>query len=130
MGQEKMNQQDEILIKAVGAFGGGVASTGRVCGCLTGGIAFLSSLYGKDRPEGKDHPRMWRLGYKLAKRFEDLTKEYGGVDCRDIARVNWSDREAVKAFYSGPDGRRPLCQKLVGDTAWAMGEILEQADQP
>ena len=124
-----MNQQDEILIKAVGAFGGGVASTGRICGCLTGGIAFLSSLFGKDRPEGKDHPRMWRLAYKLSKRFEDLTKEYGGVDCRDIARVNWSDREAVKVFYSGSEGRRRLCQKLVGDTACVLGEILEQADQ-
>ncbi len=125
-----MNQQDDTLIKAVGAFGGGVASTGRVCGCLTGGLAFLSSLYGKDRPEGKDHPRMWRLSYKLAKRFEDLTKEYGGVDCRDIAQVNWSDREAVKVFYSSPDGRRRHCQKLVGDTACVMGEILEQAEQP
>ena len=125
-----MNQQDETLIKAVGAFGGGVASSGRVCGCLTGGIALLSSLYGKDRPEGKDHPRMWRLSYKLTKRFEDLTREYGGVDCRDIARVDWKDKEAVKVFYSGPDGRRRLCQKLVGETAYALGEILDQADQP
>ena len=125
-----MNQQDEILIKSVGAFGGGVASSGRVCGCLTGGIAFLSSLYGKDRPEGKDHPYMWRLTYKLNKKFEEFTKEYGGVDCRDIARVDWKDKEAVKDFYSGPDGRRRICQKLVGDTACAMGEILEQADQP
>ena len=125
-----MNQQDETLIKAMGALGGGVASTGRVCGCLTGGVAFLSSLYGRDRPEGKDHPRMWRWGYKLSKRFEDLTKEYGGVDCRDIARVNWSDREAVKTFYFGADGRRRFCKKLVGDTACALGEILEEAEQP
>jgi C_GCAxxG_C_C family probable redox protein len=129
VGQEQVNRQDENLIRAVGAFGGGVASSGRVCGCLTGGIALLSSLYGKDRPEGKDHPRMWRLSYKLTKRFEDLTREYGGVDCRDIARVDWKDREAVKVFYSGPDGRRRLCQKLVGETACALGEILEQADQ-
>jgi C_GCAxxG_C_C family probable redox protein len=130
VGQEKMNQLDETLIKAVGAFGGGVASSGRVCGCLTGAIALLSSLYGKDRPEGKDHPRMWRLSYKLTKRFEDLTREYGGVDCRDIARIDWKDREAVKTFYSDPDSRRPLCKKLVGDTACFLGEILEQAEQP
>jgi C_GCAxxG_C_C family probable redox protein len=130
VGQEKMDQQNETLISAVGAFGGGVASSGRVCGCLTGGIALLSSLYGKDRPEGKDHPRMWRLSYKLTKRFEDLTREYGGVDCRDIARVDWKDREAVKAFYSGSDSRRRICVKLVGDTAGILGEILEQAEQP
>lgn len=118
------------LVKAVGALGGGIASSGKVCGILTGGVVFLSSLYGKETPEGRDHPRMWRLTYKLNKKFEELTREYGGVDCRDIARVDWKDREAVKSFYSDPQGRRNICRRLVGETARALGEILEGADQP
>jgi C_GCAxxG_C_C family probable redox protein len=118
------------LIKAVGALGGGIASSGKVCGILTGGVVFLSSLYGKETPEGRDHPRMWRLTYKLNKKFEELAREYGGVDCRDIARVDWKDREAVKSFYSDPAGRRSICRRLVGETARALGEILEGADQP
>ena len=125
-----MGTPDEALIKATAALGGGIASSGRTCGILTGGVVFLSSLFGKDRPEGKDHPRMWRLTYKLTKKFEELTSEFGGVDCRDIARVDWKDKEAVKHFYGAADGRRHLCKKLVGDTACALGEILEQADQP
>ena len=104
MGQEKLGIQNSDLIKAVAALGGGIASSGKVCGILTGGVAFLSSLYGKESPEAKDHPRMWRLTYKLNKKFEEMTKEFGGVDCRDIARVDWKDREAVKNFYSDPDG--------------------------
>jgi C_GCAxxG_C_C family probable redox protein len=130
VGQEKLGVGNPGLVKAVAALGGGIASSGKVCGILTGGVVFLSSLYGKETPEGQDDPRMWRLTYKLTKKFEELTKEYGGMDCRDIARVDWKDREAVKAFYSGPDGRRSLCKKLVGDTAHALGEILEKAEQP
>ncbi|MBA4395678.1 MAG: hypothetical protein C0407_19165 [Desulfobacca sp.] len=128
MGQEKMNVKDEGVVKAMGAFGGGVASSGRVCGCLLGGVGFISSLYSRGNLEGKEHPRMWRLSYKLTKKFEELTKPFGGVNCSDIARVNWSDKEQAKEFYNNPEGRRQYCIQLVGDTAYLLGEILDQAD--
>jgi C_GCAxxG_C_C family probable redox protein len=128
VGQEKMNCPDEGIIKAMGAFGGGIASSGRVCGCLLGGVGFLSSLYSRGNLEGKEHPRMWRLSYKLNKKFEELTEPYGGVNCSDIARVNWSDREQTKDFYNNPDSRKQICVRLVGDTAYALGEILDQME--
>lgn len=124
-----MNIKDESVIKSMGAFGGGIASSGRVCGCLLGGVGFLSSLYSRGNLEEKEHPRMWRLSYKLNKKFEALTEQYGGVNCSDIARVNWSDKEQAKDFYTNPDGRRKYCIQLVGDTAQALGEILDQADK-
>ncbi len=128
MGQEKLNKRNEEVIKAMGAFGGGVASTGRVCGSLIGGVALISSLYSRGNAEEKEHPRMWRLSYKLCKKFEELTSPYGGVNCSDIARVNWSDREQTKEFYNSPQSRRGICLQLVGDTAYALGEILDQAE--
>jgi C_GCAxxG_C_C family probable redox protein len=128
VGQEKMNKKNEEVIKAMGSFGGGIASTGRVCGSLIGGVALISSLYSRGNAEEKEHPRMWRLSYKLTKKFEELTKEFGGINCSDIARVNWSDREQTKEFYGNPEGRRQHCIKLVGDTAYVLGEILDQAD--
>jgi C_GCAxxG_C_C family probable redox protein len=128
VGQEKMGIQNESVIKAMGALGGGIASTGRVCGALLGGVAFISSLYSRGNLEEKEHPNMWRLSYKLTKRFEDLTKEFGSINCSDIAGVNWRDREQVTAFYGNPDGRRGRCIKLVEDTAYALGEILEQVE--
>jgi C_GCAxxG_C_C family probable redox protein len=128
VGQEKTGKKNEEVIKAMGAFGGGIASTGRVCGALLGGVALISSLYSRGNAGEKEHPRMWRLSYKLSKKFEELTKEFGGINCSDIARVNWSDREQAKEFYSNPEGRRQHCIKLVGDTAYTLGEILDQAD--
>jgi C_GCAxxG_C_C family probable redox protein len=127
VGQEKMGNRNEEVIKAMGAFGGGVASTGRVCGSLVGGVALISSLYSRGNAEEKEDRNMWRLSYKLTKRFEELTQEFGGINCSDIARVKWNDREQTKEFYTNPEGRRKYCIKLVGDTAYALGEILDQA---
>lgn len=129
MGQEKLNRVNEEIIKALGSFGGGIASTGRVCGALIGGVALISSLYSRGNLGEKEDPRMWRLSYKLSKKFEELTKPYGGVNCQDIARLNWKDPNATKEFYNNPESRRKLCVQLVGDTAFALGEILEQDAQ-
>ncbi len=110
----------------MGALGGGVASSGNVCGILTGAVALISSLYSRGNLEEKDDPRMWRLSYKLFKQFETLTEPFGGINCRDIARLNWSDREATRDFYQNPESRRKICTQLVGEFAVKLGEILEQ----
>lgn len=123
-----MNAVNEEVIKAVGSLAGGIASTGRVCGCLLGGVALISSLYSRGNLNEKEDPRMWQLGNKLAKRFEELTEPFGGVNCRDIARMDWTDKEAARDFYKNPESRRKYCVQLVGDTAYALGEILEQQD--
>lgn len=126
MGQEMLNLTNESLIKAVGAFGGGVASTGGTCGALLGGIALISSLYASGNLNEKDDPRMWRLSYKFAKRFENIAEIYAGTNCREIARVNWADKEAAIEFHTNPDSRRMICAELVGELAYALGEILEK----
>ncbi len=126
MGQEKLGTVNESVIQAMGAFGGGVASSGNICGVLSGGVALMSSLYSRGNLEDKEDPRMWRLSYKLFKNFENLTQSFGGINCRDIARLNWNDREATRDFYKNPESRRKLCTQLVGDFAFALGEILDQ----
>ena len=130
MGQEKVGISDAGAVKAVGAFGGGVASSGGVCGTLLGGIALISSIYSRGSLAEKEDPRMWKLSKEFIARFEQLTKECGSTDCRDIARVDWSDREAVRDYYANPRSRRTVCIKLVGDAAYALGKLLElEADQ-
>jgi len=125
VGQEKANLVDAGVIKAVGAFGGGIAATSRVCGVLLGGVALISSIYSRSNIKEKENPRMWSLSYKFVKKFEELTQPFGGVDCRDIARVDWKNREATKEFYSNPESRRKFCIQLVGDAAYVLGELLE-----
>ena len=123
-----MGQIDENVVKAVGAYGGGIAATGGTCGTLLGGVALISSFYSRGKLQDKEDPRMWSLSQLFIVRFTELTSECGGTDCRDIARVDWRDNEATKAYYNDPESRRQICIKLVGDTAFALGEILDEVN--
>ena len=126
MGQEKIGITDPNVIKAFGAFGGGVASSGDICGALLGGVAVISSLYSRGSLEEKENPRMWKISHQLMDKFTELTKEHGGITCKHIARINWHDRDQARDFYKNPESRRKECIKLVGETAFLLGELLEQ----
>ena len=124
MGLEKIEKYDENVIAAAGAFGGGIASSGSVCGTLLGAISAVSALHSRGSLEDKENPRMWGVSHKVIKQFDQLTEPYGGRNCSDIARINWSDRDEIKNFYSNPDSTRKDCIKLVGDLAYSLGIIL------
>lgn len=125
-GQEKLGISSPEVVKAVGLYGGGVSGTGEICGALLGGIALISSLYSRANLEDKESPKMWKLGHMLDDRFSKITSQFGGKLCRDIARVDWSDRDQVSSFYKDQDSRRKHCYEVVEETARALGEILEQ----
>lgn len=126
MGQEKLNLVDESVIKAVGLLGGGVAGSGYTCGALLGAVAALSSVYSRGTLEEQENPVMWAVGGRMVKRFEEITGQHGGIRCLDIARVDWQDPLAVKDFITNPESRRRICLQVVGDTAYAMGELIEK----
>ena len=128
MCQDKADIVDEATIRAVGAFGGGIAGSGSVCGILLGGIAMISSMYSRGNLAEKENPRLWALSGKFMKKFADLTEPYGGMDCRDIAGVDWQNREAVKVYYVNPDSSRKICTRLVGEAAYILGELLEEEE--
>ncbi len=128
VGQEKMGMDNPDMIRAVGAFGGGIASSGRTCGILLGAIAAVSARYSKSSVDEQDDKNMWLLSFKLIKAFEKMCEPYGGIDCSDIAQVAWRDHEQVKNFYGSPESRRfTVCAELNGEMARVLGELLEQA---
>ena len=129
MGQEKTGDINETTIKAVGAFGGGIAGSGNVCGILTGGIAAISSIYSRGNLDEKESFRTWTVSSKFLQRFEELTAPFESMNCRDIAKVDWKDRKAVKNYYSNPESNRKICTKLVGDAAFALGELIDQQSE-
>jgi len=126
VGLEKIEQNDENVIKAMGAFGGGIASSGSLCGTLLGAIAAISSLHSRGNLDDRENPRVWGVSNKLIKEFDKLTESYGGSNCRDIARIDWSNRDEVKEYYSNPDSRRKHCIRIIGDFAFTLGKILEK----
>ena len=130
-GLEKLGMSSPEVLAALSPFGGGMGSTGSICGCLPGALAVLGLVMGKKRPSDRDHKLMWKYAYRLVRRFEELTRDYGGKECRDIARVNWKDRKQVKAYYrNGPESRKGECLKVMGATSRILGEILEEIAEP
>lgn len=118
--------QDPGAIRALGAYGGGIAASGGTCGILLGGVAVVSSRYSRADLEGKEDPRMWTLSAKFMQAFAKMTEHCGGTNCSDIARVDWQDRAAVKAYYSDPGSRRQECIRLVGEAAQVLGMLLAE----
>lgn len=126
VGLEKLGVDDPSVIKALGAFGGGIGGTGHVCGALVGAASVIGTLYSRSSLEEKENPRMWSATKAVMKHFEELAAPHGGINCCQIARVNWMDRDQVKDFYGNPDSRRQHCINIVGETAKALGELLEK----
>lgn len=126
IGLEKLGVSDPSVIKALGAFGGGIGGTGHICGALVGAVSVIGSLYSRGSLEEKENPRMWAATKEVKKHFDELTAPHGGINCCQIARVDWLDRDQVKNFYTNPDSRRRHCIHVVGETAKALGELLER----
>lgn len=95
---------------------------------MLGGVALISSIYSRGNLNEKENPRLWALSSKFLKKFEEMTVPYGGMDCSDIAGIDWKNREAVKDYYSNPDSSRRRCARLVGEAAAILGELIEQEE--
>lgn len=124
-GMEKIEKPDNEIIRAMGAFGGGLGGNGEVCGALVGGLAVLGLRFSRALPEEKEDQKMWRFADELFRRFRDeIVQKQGSIYCRDIASVDWKNREQAKSFYSGDKVKE--CVRIVGMTALLVGELLER----
>jgi C_GCAxxG_C_C family probable redox protein len=110
----------------MGAFGGGLGGNGEVCGALVGALGVLGLRFSRAREEEKEDPRMWAYCQELNERFrKEIVKSHEGIHCREIARVDWKDRDQVRAFYRGEKVLE--CGRIVGDTIQLLNELLERS---
>lgn len=124
-GLERLGKKDADIIRVMGAFGGGLGGNGEVCGALAGGLAVLGLKYSRATAEEKENPRMWKETEELVRRFRDeIVHSNGSICCRDIAGIDWKNRDQVKAFYDGDKVK--TCIRIVADTALLLGEMLER----
>jgi C_GCAxxG_C_C family probable redox protein len=122
VGQEKLGIEDANLMKAMDTFGGGLAAHGETCGAVIGGLAVLGLNFGRPTSGHEADKRIWKYGAHFIKRFKREVSG-GTLLCRDIAGVDWRDKDQTAAYYRGDKLRS--CQALVGQTARIIGELLE-----
>ena len=110
-------------MRAMGAFGGGLGGNGEVCGAVVGALAVMGLRFSRASEDEKEDPKMWSYTHEVLERFQkDIAN--GSILCKEIAQVNWKDREQVRSFYKGETVLK--CVKIVGDTAVLVGELLER----
>ena len=105
-------------LRTAGAFGGGMARMGNVCGAVTGGMMVVGLFSAKTAPE-EDHRKKecYRLTRQFAGQFE---KRHGTLDCNRLLGVEMqTDEGFAKARDTGLFETR--CPGLVK----AAVEILE-----
>jgi C_GCAxxG_C_C family probable redox protein len=125
VGQEKLGKKDWEVIKAMSAFAGGLGSNGEVCGALIGALASIGLKFSRDQEGEKEDRRMWGYTRELLKRFrEEIVQSHSGIRCREIAGVDWRNREEVANFFNGEKFLE--CARIVGDTAKLTGEFLDR----
>jgi C_GCAxxG_C_C family probable redox protein len=123
VGRKKLGIEAVRAEQGMAALGGGIASTGGTCGIVIGAVLCLGMVFGKETPEQKDDPAMWKTGRSFHKRFLREVTE-GRLNCSEITRVDWTDKEQIKAFVKGEG--RVRCAGYTGSGARILGEILER----
>ena len=108
----------------MGAFGGGLGGNGEVCGAVVGALGVLGLRFGRGTEEEKEDPKISPYSKEIVQRFREIVKNHGGILCRDIAGVDWKDREQAKAFYKSD--KITECRRIVGGTALMVGELLDR----
>ena len=111
---EAQGEENPALVKALGGLNGGVGFSGGCCGCMTGGACLLSYFPGKEEDTGLELPEHKSAMGEFTRWFEDeMTAEYGSIDCRDITRGN-------------PAKRVEYCPQIIAATFEKCMEILSE----
>jgi len=118
---EKLNIDKETIIKAAGGFGGGIGSSGNMCGAVTGGIIAIGLKYSSvnsEDTEAKKHVR------ELAKDFmKSFAGQFGSVDCKQILGYDFSKPEEFEYVHNN-NVTRQVCPKFIKFAVQELDKIL------
>ena len=112
------------LLAALSSFAGGMGQSGQICGALSGALATIGFTLGKTEPKAKNHTLLNKLNEEMIKEFAKISEQYGGMNCSDIAAVNWSDQAAVKKFCNDPDSTRQNCVRVVREAGGILHDLV------
>jgi C_GCAxxG_C_C family probable redox protein len=124
------NVTEDQLFKAATGLSGGTAGMGNGnCGAYSGGVLFLSLLYGRERHEFAEREKTKQVT-ELARRLHGkFMAEYGGVRCHDVQckvfgrKFNFQDPDEYKAFEEA-GGHEDKCPSVVGQAACWTADII------
>jgi C_GCAxxG_C_C family probable redox protein len=117
-------QQTELISHAAAGFGGGIASSGHICGAVSGTMLALSTL-SMAGIVTQEKPRQSIKG--MGKRFiADFEQEFGSCDCKDLTGCDFWTEEGNREFKE-KSLKQELCINLVSWATDRMSSLLNNA---
>ena len=113
---------DPVVAKKVaGAFGGGIARNGDICGAVTGALMLIGLKYGQYKEGDNDSKEnTYRIVNDYISKFK---KEFGSIQCKDLLKYDLSIKEEyLKAHGAGLF--KTLCPCFVRKSVELLDEIL------
>ncbi|MGN0476456.1 MAG: C-GCAxxG-C-C family protein [Ruminococcus sp.] len=113
--EEELGMERDMIAKIVSGFGGGMGRMREVCGCVSGMVFVISSLYGYSDPKDFEAKK------ELYQRINDVASSYkeinGSIICKELLGLDKKDgivpEKRTESYYK----KRPcseLC-KIAGD---------------
>jgi C_GCAxxG_C_C family probable redox protein len=122
--QEYLGAVDERITRMATVLPGGLSLRGGTCGILLGALAAVGLKYGS--VVRNERQLQGRLGLRVHDFFQELTQErYGSMNCRDIARCDFTKPEEASAYLGSPAQHE--CAALLANT---VGFVLPLLDEP
>lgn len=116
MGLEARGKNNPDAVRTMTGLCGGIGFSGKICGCLTGGVCLLGLFAGKGAPEETEHEKFFLMVEELLQWFEkDVAESYGGINCVDIIGEDLANRTP-----------NPACGQIIANTLIKVKEILSE----
>ena len=111
---EAAGEENPKLVQALGGLDGGVGYSKNNCGCITGGACMLSYFTGKSGDLEVVSAELKPALGEFTRWFQDeMTADYGGINCEDIIGTN-------------PAKRVEYCPQIIAASYSKIMEILEE----
>jgi len=117
----ELGLEKETALKVAGAFGGGMARMGEVCGAVTGAFIVIGLKHGKIKAEDEEaKEKTYLIVREFVERFKSRN---GSIKCRELLGYDISTLEGIQLikeknlFYT-------ICVKYVRDAAEIIEELL------
>ena len=121
---EYLGVTSELIPKIATGFGGGIASTGSVCGALIGGVMAIGIKHGRSEIiQTKANQKTKNLTRQFIQQFKKVA---GSTLCYDITRCDFNTLEGKRKFVES--GIRKQCQTRAAKTVSILINLMRDLE--
>lgn len=119
---EELGLEDPLVLRAAGAFHGGLVSS-LTCGIHLAGVMVLGLLVGREKLEG-GLDGLLPIVVPAQELVRRLNRRLGSSSCRELTGVDFTDMEAAVRFYAAGENRK--CFDRVAEGAEEIALALQE----